>query len=123
MEEYLYMDLSKELIGMAFDIFKQIGGCLPEKTYQKAFENKLIAAGYEYKKENYCKIEVDNLRVGHYFLDFVVSKQIVVEFKVRDELWDKDLAQVLTYLRINKLRLGLIFLVTKKGVRVKRLVL
>lgn len=122
-EEYFYKDLTEKLIGFAFDIYKQIGSRYPEKIYQTAFENKLKDLSTEYLRENYCKILVDDKRVGSYKLDFLVDKKVIVELKVRDTFLNKDIAQVLTYMRLNKIKVGLILLFTNKKVEVKRLVL
>lgn len=121
--QYLYSDLTNILIGFAFDIFKQIGSGYPEKVYQNAFENKLKQSDANYKRENYCKILVDGKRAGSFVLDFVIGDKVVVELKVRNQFYNKDYAQVLTYLKANNLRLGIILLFTRDKVKVKRLIL
>lgn len=119
----LYHDLTGKLIGFAFDICKQIGTRYPEKIFQNAYEDKLKTAGIKYKRENYCKVEVDGKRVGSFKLDFLVDNKIVVELKVRNDFYNKDIAQVLTYMRTNKIKLGLIILFTKDKVEIKRLII
>ncbi len=120
---YPHKDLTQLIIGYAFDIYKQIGAHLPEKVYQNAFEEKLKESKTRYKRENYCKICVDNKRVGSFIIDFLVEEKVIVEIKVRNELFKKDIAQLLTYMRLNKIQIGLILLFTSQGVRVKRLIL
>lgn len=119
----LFHDLTHRLIGFSFDIFKQIGPRLPERIYQQAFENKLTDAGIPFSRECYCKIVVDDKRVGSFRLDFLVENKIIVELKVRSSLLNKDIAQVLTYMRTNNIKLGLILLHTPNRVEVKRLIL
>jgi GxxExxY protein len=120
---YKHKVLTGRLIGFAFDIYKQIGPRHPEKVYQKAYENKLVDAGFRHKRENYCRIEVDGKRVGSFYLDFVVEDKVVVELKVGQEIINQHIAQVLTYLKINRIELGLVLLFSKDGVKIKRLVL
>jgi GxxExxY protein len=120
--KYLFQDLTEKLIGYAFDIFKQIGPGFPEKTYQKAFENKLKDHELIYRRVEYCKVMVDGKRVGSFMLDFLVDNKIIVEFKVRNIIMNQDIAQVLTYMKMNKIRIGLIMLFTNKKVCVKRLI-
>ena len=122
-QDTLYHDLTQILIGFAFDIFKQIGSRYPETVYQNAYENKLIENNIKFKRENYCKIEVDGKRVGSFKLDFIIENKIIVELKVRNHFFNKDYAQVLTYMRLNKINLGLILLYSTEKVKVKRLIL
>lgn len=120
---YPHKDLTQQLIGYAFDIYKQIGAHLPEKIYQNAFEEKLKESKTNYKRENYCKIIVDNKRVGSFLIDFLIDNTVIVELKVRNELFKKDTAQLLTYMRINHIKIGLLLLFSSNGVRPKRLIL
>lgn len=122
-QDSIFHDLTHQLIGFAFDIFKQIGPRYPERIYQKAFENKLVASRIPYHRENYCKIEVDDAKVGSFRLDFLADDKVVVEFKVRSTFHNQDIAQVLTYMRVNIIKLGLILLYTPVKVEVKRLIL
>lgn len=115
-----YKYLTEKIIGYSFDIFRQIGGKHPEKFYQNAMENKFIDNRINYKRENYCKLEVDGKRIGYIRMDFLIENKIVVELKVRDEIYKKDIAQILSYMRIKNIKTGLILLFTSNGVRPKR---
>lgn len=118
-----FKDKTEKLIGYSFDIFKQIGGKHPEKFYQNAFENKLKNNGINYKRENYCKLEVDGKRIGYIKMDFLIGNTIVVELKVREELYNKDIAQMLSYMRLKNITIGLILLFTSNGVKPKRYII
>ena len=60
-------------------------------------------------------------KIGRYFIDFIVE-QVVVEIKVASDFHPKHISQVLGYLRARNLRLGLILLFTRDGLRVKRVI-
>ena len=121
--EYLHADLTEKLIGFAFDIFKQVGPRYPEKIYQKAFENKLRDNQIKYSRENYGKVVVDGRKVGGFYLDFVVDNRVVVELKVREKIISTDVAQVLTYMKLEHMKIGIILLFTLYGVKIKRLII
>lgn len=122
-DKYPLKKVTEQLIGFAFDIYKQIGAHFPEKVYQNAFEEKLKDSNIKYQKENYCKVLVDGKRVGNFYVDFLINNEVIVELKVRNEIFKKDIAQLLTYMRINSIKIGLILLFSSQGVRVKRLIL
>lgn len=119
--EYPEAELTSKLIGFAIKIFKEIGYKYPEKVYQKAFENELIKSKIKFKRESYCKITIDDKIIGSFKLDFLVDDKVVVELKVRDRIFNSDIAQVLTYLKTNKVKIGLILLFSSNGVKIKRL--
>ena len=115
-----HKELTEKIIGFTFDIFKQIGGKHPEKFYQNALENKLKDNHIKYQRENYCKLEVDGKRIGYIRMDFLIESKVVVELKVREELYKRDIAQILSYMRLKNIDTGLILLFTSNGVKPKR---
>jgi len=66
----------------------------------------------------------DNIIPNAYRIDLLVNRCIIVELKVADEILDEHISQLLTYLRFNDLRLGLIINFRKRyfGDAVKRVV-
>ena len=65
---------------------------------------------------------VDGKIVGSYRIDFLIENKIIVEFKVRDSVYQQDLSQILYYLAFKNLRLGLLAHFTNNGVKIKRLI-
>jgi len=120
--EYPEKDLTEKIIGCAFNIFKELGYGLPERMYHKAMETALKKSDLNYKRECYGKVEYDHCVIGKYFLDFLVEDKVALEFKVRNEIYQKDLAQLLNYLKMKKLKVGLLLVITSSGVEVKRVV-
>lgn len=124
MNELMYpeSDLTKRIIGLSFDLFNEIGAGYSEKVYQNGLAQKLQEADINFKRENYCRIDLNGKRIGHFWVDFVVEDKIVVELKARNELFKRDISQTLNYLKINKLKVGLILLFADKQVKIKRLI-
>lgn len=123
MEKYLETDLTSKIIGLAFEVQNKIGKDYPERIYQKALAEKFTENGIKYIMESYCKVEIDGHRVGSFKLDFLVEGKVVVELKARAQIFQKDISQVLTYLRVKHIKLGLILLFAPDKVEIKRLVL
>ena len=115
-------DITKTLIGFAFEIYNELGYGLPEKTYQKAFETCLSRNNIEHSREKYSFITFNGVKVGRYYLDFLINNQLAVELKVRNEIYESDIKQLLGYLKSENIKLGLLLVFSKQGVSIKRII-
>lgn len=120
--QYPNSDLTGQLISFAYLIYDELGYGLPERVYQKSFQTLLAKNNIKYKKEKYGKIIFDNILVGKYFIDFLVEDRVAVEFKVRSEIYQKDVSQLLNYLKAENIQTGLIIAFSKEGIKLKRLI-
>ncbi len=60
-------------------------------------------------------------RVGRFFVDIVAEEKMVLELKVEDRLLPIDVAQVLTYLRVTGLKLGILVNFGKDSIEIQRI--
>jgi len=102
-------ELSYKIIGIALKLHTSIGPGLLESTYENALAFDLKEAGFEVRQQvpmpfNYKGIKMD---VG-YRLDILVENKLIIEIKSIDTLAPVHFSQLLTYLKISKLRLGLL---------------
>lgn len=121
-DKYPDSELTGRIIGLIYKAQNITGKGFAEKVYQKVFENLLNEEKIEYRQECYCELVVNEKNVGNYRLDFLIESRLIVEFKVRDIIYQKDISQILNYLAINKLKVGLLACFTNNGVKIKRLV-
>ena len=121
-KEYPESKLTSEIINCAFKVYNHLGYGLPERIYQKALAKELNLSHIPFKRECYGKIVYHDEIIGKYFLDFFVDSKVAVELKVRNHNYSSDEAQLLGYLKANKIKVGLLLTITNTGVRIKRLV-
>lgn len=122
-EKYKHNNLTQKIIGLAFELFNEIGTGYPEKVYQKGLATKLEENHVKYIRESYCKLTSSGKIIGQFRVDFVVEGKVVVELKARRMILNRDIAQTLTYLKMKNLEVGLILLFGLKKVEIKRLAL
>ena len=120
-KDYPLSDLTEKIIKVAFDVFNEFGYGLPERIYQRAFAVELEKSNIEFKKERYGAIKYEGKVIGKYFLDFLVDGQVAVELKIRNELYQAHISQLLNYIKAENLPVGLLLAYSKDGVKVKRL--
>lgn len=118
-------DLSREIIGAAIEVHKTLGPGLLESAYESSLKKELILRGFEVRNQVPMPLIYKNelCDVG-YRVDLFVERKVIIEVKSVDCLNDVHLAQVLTYLKLSKSKLGLIinFNVSKLKDGVRRVV-
>ncbi len=120
--DYLHKDLTEKLIGAAFKIYNHLGYGFREKEYQRAYSSELEKLLLKYKKELYCYLKYNDKVISKFFIDFLVEEKVVVELKVAQDFYKKHFEQVMTYLKNNKLEVGLLIIFTSQRVLVKRII-
>jgi len=101
--------LSREVIGAAIEVHKALGPGLLETAYEECLcqELKLRGISFERQVELPVTYKGAKLSVG-YRMDIVVDKLLVLELKSVENLMPVHKAQLLTYLRLSKIWLGLL---------------
>lgn len=102
-------ELSFNIIGIALELHKNLGPGLLEAVYENALAYDLIQHGYTVKQQApmpfiYKEIKMD---VG-YRIDLLVENKIIIEVKSVETLAPVHYAQVLTYLKLSDIKLGLL---------------
>ena len=120
--DLVYPDLCYQIIGILFEIYRQLGSGYQEKYYQKILATELRRCGLYYREQVATPLIYKGDKIGNYFLDFVIGNKIVLELKKGDRFSQKHIEQVFAYLKATDLKLGIIANFTRDGVRFKRIV-
>jgi len=121
-KDLIYPELSYQIIGSLFDVWKELKFGHKEKIYQKALAEALKERNINFTRENPARIRYKEKIIGIYYFDFLIDNKIVLELKVRNFFSKKDIDQLYSYLRVKKLNLGIVAHFTKTGVKFKRIV-
>lgn len=117
--------LSNKIIGCAIKVHTDLGPGLLESTYKECLFYELNKNGMYTLKEVALPLvyEEVKLEIG-YRIDLLVMEKVIIEIKAVDALNDVHLAQVLTYLKLSKCKLGLLmnFNVSRIKDGIKRIV-
>ncbi len=102
-------DISYEIIGCAYEVHRTLGPGLLESVYQKALVQELKLRGFKVKSEVYIEINYKGVNVGSDLrLDIIVNDTIIIELKSVETILPIHKKQLLTYLRLTNLQLGLL---------------
>ena len=102
-------ELSSEIIGAAIEVHKALGPGLLESAYEECLSYELGLRGLLVERQKPLAItyKAKKLDCG-YKLDLVVEKVIILELKSCEKIEDIHKAQLLTYLKLSGLKLGLL---------------
>lgn len=118
--------LTRTVIGCAIEVHRQLGPGLLESSYERCLMYELAQAGVSVMSQvalpiNYKGVKLD----AGYRLDILVPEKLIVELKTVDKFVPIHTAQMISYLKLSKIKTGLLinFNVEKLMNGVKRVVL
>jgi GxxExxY protein len=119
-------ELSKKVIGCALEVHKGLGPGLLESTYEKCLSRELTNAGLKHYVQKEVPVEYKGviLECG-YRIDLLVENNIIVELKSVDMVLPIHEAQLLTYMKLAGIKIGLLMNFNVKRLKdgIKRFVL
>ena len=102
-------ELTGEIIGAAIKIHSKLGPGLFESVYEKVLHFELTKRGLLAERQVALPVTYDNLKMDLGFrVDLIVEQKILVKIKSVETIHPVHKKQLLTYLRLNNLRIGLL---------------
>lgn len=119
--QLIYPELSYKIVGTLFAVYNELKYGHREKIYQKALAEQFKVKGIKFQKEQYYPVKFNDKIVSRYYVDFVIDGKIVLELKVAQDFYQKDINQLLSYLKFRQLELGMLAIFSKEGIKYKRI--
>ncbi len=115
-------ELSNIVIGEAIKVHSQLGPGLLESVYEECLIYRLIRSGVYFERQKPIPLIFEEVKLECGFrCDILVEHKLIIEIKAVEGLNDIHLAQVLTYLKLSGIKLGLLMnfnvLKLKDGIR------
>ena len=102
-------DLTREVIGAAITVHRELGPGLLESTYETCLEHELVQRGFQVERQKPLPVVFKDVKLeAGYRIDLLVEDEIVIEVKAVEALAPVHEAQVLTYLKLSGRRFGLL---------------
>ena len=107
--EIIYKDEAYAIQGACFEVYKTLGGGFLEAVYQEALAHELKLRNIPFQEQRELKLQYKGIPLQQtYKPDFVCYDKIIVEIKAVSDLAPEHEAQLLNYLKITNMRLGLL---------------
>ena len=112
-----------EIVGSAMEVLNELGHGFHEKPYENALIVEFRLRGIPFNQQPSYEMLYKGHNVGLFIPDLIVFGTVVVDTKVIDRITDLERGQMLNYLRITKLRVGVIINFKHATLEWERLVL
>lgn len=108
--EIILADETYAIVGASMEVYYKLGTGFLEPVYQQALEIELDLRAIPFRRHERFRIEYkEHFLDRKYIADFFCYEQIIVELKAVNQLGPVDWSQVLNYLKVSKMRVGLLF--------------
>ncbi len=113
--------LTEKIIACCFKVHSELGPGFNEKIYHNALIVALKEDGIIHQTEKECVVYFQEKKIGSLRLDVIVEGKVIVEIKaLTSNLPDVFRYQLLSYLKVSNLRIGLLVNFGNKSCQIKR---
>ena len=99
-----------QVVGCAMEVLNTLGNGLLEKPYENALAVEFKKQGIPFSQQPRFPVTYKSVHVGEYIPDLIVAEKVIVDTKVIEKIGNNEKAQIINYLKITGLRVGLILI-------------
>jgi GxxExxY protein len=114
---------TEKIIGFAFEVLNEVGHGLNEKIYENSLTVLFKLNNIVFDQQRRFPVHFRGVEVGEFVPDLIAFGSVIVDTKVIDRITDHERGQMLNYLRITKLPVGLILNFKNARLEFERVVL
>lgn len=123
-EDYTLQKETYKIIGVGMEVHRLLGKGFSEIVYKDPLEYEFNKKGIGFEREKDFFIQYKEKILPHkFYADFAVQNEIILEVKCSSTTIEKHCAQVINYLAISKLQIGLILNFSEKFSEYKSVIL
>ena len=104
----LHRELTRQIIGCAFEVINDLGSGFLESVYEKAMMIALSEKGISVESQKPIGVRFRGKPVGNFYADLLVEERVIVELKAVKTLTSEHQAQVINYLNATGINVGLL---------------
>ena len=119
----VHKELSFQIVGAAMEVLNYHGHGLNEKIYENSLVVEFKLQGIAVDQQRRYAVTYKDHDVGLYIPDLLVENSVLVDPKVIEAITNVEIGQVMNYLRLTKLQLGLILNFRYPKLQYRRVVL
>lgn len=119
-DQPLYQELTETILGCCFDVMNELGVGFLESVYKNALLIALREKGLKVEVEKRFQVIFRERKIGLYIADLVVEGKVIIELKCCESLLGEHQAQLINYLKVSSILVGLLVNFRKRKLEYKR---
>jgi GxxExxY protein len=120
-DKLVYSELTKIILGCCFDVINELGSGFLESVYKNALIIAMREKELHVQVEKRFEVTFHKQRIGVYIADLIVNEKVIIELKCCEYLLPEHQAQLINYLKVSGLQIGLLVNFGKRKLDYKRL--
>jgi GxxExxY protein len=121
LEENLHQELTQRIIGAAMEVHRALRNGLDEKLYENALCIEFAELGVHFSQQQRFCVMYKKRPIGTLIPDLIVENSVIVDTKVVDDFNDAHVSQMIGYLKITGLKIGLLLNFKHSSLKIKRI--
>ncbi len=119
-EQLLHCDLTENILKCCFEVMNALGSGFLESVYKNSLIISLIEQGLKVSTDKVFEVLFKNQRVGLFIPDLIVDEKVIIELKCCEYLLPEHQAQLINYLKVTNIQIGLLVNFGKRKLEYKR---
>ena len=107
-QELLLREEVYGIVGCAMEVLNILGHGLLEKSYENALTVEFNLRKIPFEQQKQMDVLYKQIKVGNYIPDLIAFEKIIIETKTIDRITDFERGQLINYLKIAQLHVGVI---------------
>ena len=100
--------ITEKIIGCGIEVHRELGAGLLESIYESALCIELKIRGLKYERQKALPVKYKGNNIGEFRIDLLVENSVVVELKSVERYDPVFEAQILSYMKLGKYKIGLL---------------
>lgn len=118
----IHKEITGKIIGLAMEIYNQLGRGFLESVYEEAFAYELKLNKINFKRQEPVDVYYKGKKIKQFVCDLIVEDKVIVELKAIKRITELEIAQTINYLNAVKYEVGLLINFGSKSLEFKRLI-
>ena len=119
--EALHKELTERIIGAAMEVHRELRNGLDEKLYENALCIEFADQEIFFEQQKRFNVFYKQRPIENLIPDLIVENAVIVDTKVVETFNDAHISQMIGYLKIAKLRVGLLLNFKHASLQIKRI--
>ena len=118
----LYKETTEKILNASFEVHKALGSGFLESVYEEALAVEFDLQKISFERQKKLDVYYKNRVVKSFYADYLVEGCVLLELKAIRTYTENEIAQVLNYLKVSKIEVGLLLNFGASSLQWKRLI-